>query len=142
MRCWYVLALVLVGLSGCGKNSSEPAPVYTSPDGIWVYTTPDKSIHVEFELNTSSGTLAILDPTIEVSGTAGTAAGQLTNVDLPLIEQIRINANDASLVVPYAITFMNCSMGSAFNVINVADATYTYPWGSLKTLTAITIKRK
>lgn len=134
--------LMAAAILSCGKEET-PLPVYTSPDGIWTYTTPDKSIMVEFELKTSdTGVLEILNSTIEVAKTPGEAAGQLTNVDLPFIEQIRINANDAGLVVPYTITFNTCSVNSTFNFISVADATYTYPWGQLKTLSGISITRK
>lgn len=143
MRTWIAYVLVATAFWSCGKSDSEPVPVYTSPDGIWTYTTPDKAIMVEFELKTSgSGVLEIVSASIEVSKQPGVAAGQLTNVDLPVIEQIRINANDAGLVVPYAITFNNCSISSTFNFISVADANYTYPWGQMKTLSGISITRK
>lgn len=143
MRNFVGFALVLVALVGCGKKDSEPAPVYTSADGIWAYATPDNKIKVEFELKTTtSGALQLLNPTIEVDGVAGDAAGTLTNIDLPFIEQIRINANDAALVQPYAITFMDCSVSTNFSYISVAEATYTYPWGTMNTLTGIVINRK
>lgn len=143
MRKLVVCALVLIAIGGCGKKDSEPAPAYTSLDGIWTYATPDMAIVVDFELKTSiSGTVQVLNPTIKVDGTQGAAVGTLTNVDLPLIEQLRINANDAALVNNYSITFSDCTVSSTFSIISVADATYTYPWGQFKSLTNIVITRK
>lgn len=134
--------VALWAMAGCGKSSSDPVPSYSSPDGIWTYTTPDKAITVEFELKTTDGVLGVVNSTIKVSGTTGQAATLLTDVDLPTISQIRINANDAVLVLPYAITFEICTVSSNFNVIFAADASYTYPWGQLKTLTGVSITRK
>ncbi|MBL7849851.1 MAG: hypothetical protein JNN04_03035, partial [Cyclobacteriaceae bacterium] len=97
---------------------------------------------VEFELKTTDGLLGIQNATIKVSGTQGQAAALMTGVDLPSIERIRINANDAVLVLPYAITFDLCTVNSTYNAILVSDASYTYPWGQLKTLTGVSITRK
>jgi hypothetical protein len=142
MRSAFLALITIVLFTGCGKDAEEPIPTYTSPDGIWTYTTPDKSITVEFELTTTDGVLGIQNATIKVSGTSGQAAAQMTNVDLPAIEQIRINANDAVLVLPYAITFDLCAVSSNYSIISAADASYTYPWGQLKTLTGVSITRK
>lgn len=130
-------------LLGCGKNdTSEPQPAHTMADGIWTYTTPDKVISVEFELKTTGGTLEILNVTIEVSGTPGAGAGQISAVSEPVIGEIQINANDAGLVYPYKISFVNCTISSDFNFISVADVEYTYPWGTVKALQDIAILRK
>lgn len=142
MRSVFLALITIVLLSGCGKDDEQPVPAYTSPDGFWTYTTPDKAITVEFELITTDGVLGIQNATIKVSGTEGQAAAQLTNVDLPAIERIRINANDAVLVLPYAITFELCTVSSNYSIISAADASYTYPWGQLKTLTGVSITRK
>ncbi len=139
---WIVLVLI-AGLS-CAKNEAEPEPVYTTADGTWTYTTPDKKIKVEFELKTSAtGELEIKYPaTIEVNEVPGEAAGVLTNVDLPEIEQIRINANNAVHVQPYSITFTDCSVNGKFDFISVGNAEYTYPWGQLKSHSGVSITRK
>jgi hypothetical protein len=142
MRNLFLALITIVLFTGCGKDEEQPVPTFTSPDGIWTYTTPDKAITVEFELKTTDGVLAILNATITVSGTSGQAAAQMTNVGLPAIEQIRINANDAVLVLPYAITFDLCTVSSNYSAISAADASYTYPWGQLKTLTGVSITRK
>ena len=138
-----VFLAICVVLLGCGKNdTTEPQPVHSTPDGNWTYTTPDKSISVDFTLQTTGTTLEIINVFIKVSSNPGDAAGQISGVSLPTIDQIRINANDIVLVKPYSITFVNCTMSSNFNFISVADAEYTYPWGSIKTLQNITIARK
>lgn len=143
MRINGFLAVVLfVLLSGCGKDSSTPAPVYTSVDGVWSYTTPDNAITVEFELKTSSGTLGITANSIKVGGVAGQAAGTLMGVSLPAIGEIRVNANDAVLVQPYFITFANCAVSSNYATISSANVSYTYPWGTVKTLSGVVITRK
>src|SRR5262245_55400292 len=115
MRMLCRLSVLLLFLASCGKNSdSEPVPVYTTVDGIWTYTTPDKAVSVEFELKTTGSVVEILNATIKVGNVEGEAAGTVTGVDLPVIDQIRINANDAVLVTNYSITFMNCSVSSNF----------------------------
>lgn len=133
-------ALVLV--LGCGKDSSTPAPVYTSVDGIWTFTTPDNAITVEFELKTTTGTLGIIANSIKVGGVTGQAAGTLNGVSLPAIGEIRVNANDAVLVQPYFISFTNCMVSSNYATISSADVSYTYPWATVKTLTGVVITRK
>jgi hypothetical protein len=45
-------------------------------------------------------------------------------------------------VLPYAITFDLCTVSSNYSTISAADASYTYPWGQLKTLTGVAITRK
>jgi hypothetical protein len=142
MRVAILSFITVLLFAGCGKDSEDPTPTFTSPDGIWTYTTPDKAISVEFELKTTDGVLGVVNGTITVSGTEGQASVVLTDVDLPAIARIRINANDAVLVLPYVITFDICTVSSNFNIISAADASYTYPWGQLKTLTGVSITRK
>lgn len=142
MRSVFLGLIILLLLSGCGKNSNEPAPTFTSPDGVWTYTTPDKSISVEFELKTTDGVLGIQNARIKVDNLQGQAAAVMTGVNLPAIEKIRLNANDGEIITPYAITFDLCTVSSSFNTISAAEASYTYPWGQLKTLTGVSIVRK
>lgn len=134
--------VVALAIAGCGKDSSDPAPTHGSVDGVWTYTTPDKAIAVDFELKTVDGVLQILNATMKVVNTSGQAAAVLSGVDLPAIAEIRINANDAVIVLPYTITFDICVVGSTFSSISVSNVTYTYPWGQEKTLTNVTIQRK
>lgn len=141
MRAFGLVVLSMAIVSGCGKDSV--GPTYASAEGMWTYTTPDNAISVTFELKVmAGGSLEILNPAIVVGGTPGIAAGQLTGISLPTIGMIRINANDVGLVQPYAITFNTCSVSADFKTIGVLAAEYTYPWGTLKPLTNITIVRK
>jgi len=136
-----VWMVALVILAGCAKDT--PAPVFTSPDGTWTYTTPDQKISVDFELKTnSSSVLEILNCTIKVNNVPGAAAGTMTGVSLPDINDIKVNANDAGLVYPFYITFINCTINAGFTQIAATDAEYTYPWGSTNTLTSVTVTRK
>ncbi len=140
MRASIVLLVLLTFLSGCGNT--PPAPSFTSPEGTWTYKTPDNAISVDFELKTMGGVLGIVNPAIAVSGTAGEAAAQMTDVALPAIGMIRINANDAGLVQPYSIKFTTGTVSADLKTITVLDVEYTYPWGTLKTLSNINITRK
>ncbi len=138
------LHLFLVAASlvfGCAKDT--PAPVFTSADGTWTYTTPDKTISVDFELKTmTGGGLEVVTSSIKVNNVSGQAAGQLMGVALPNINEIKINANDVGLVYPFYISFINCTLNASFTQIAATDAEYSYPWGTTKTLTSITITRK
>lgn len=140
MRYSGVLVILLLAMA-CSKDT--PAPSFTSADGVWTYKTPDGSISVDFELKTTGGVLGIVNPaSITVSGTQGVAAAVMNGVALPAIGEIRINANDAGLVLPYAITFTTCSVNSTFTQITAADVSYNYPFGTTKTLSNITLLRK
>ena len=142
MRSLCLTFLGLILLFGCGKDKAV-TPVKSNPDGRWTYTTPDNSISVEFDLkSTASGSVEILNPVIVVLGTTGVAAAQMTDINVPSIGTIRINANDSDLVHPFSITFTNCTLSSDFTKILVVEAEYTYPWGFLKKLSNINIIRK
>ncbi len=133
----FFLALLAVS-GGCSKSSSGPS----SAEGKWAYTTSDGKIVVTFDLvKTSTGSLDIQNQTMKIDGTAYNAEKQISGVALPLIGSIRINANDAKAVYPYYILFTNGSVSSDFNRINVPDGEYTFPWGTTKTLKAISITR-
>jgi hypothetical protein len=139
----FILAVFVLFMASCGKDSVPAEPTFAIPDGIWTYKTPDNGISVDFELKTTDGVLQIVNPaSIKVGGTPGVAAALITGVTLPNIDEIRINANDIALVQPYSIKFTNCIVNSTFTQISVADADYTYPWGSLESLTNIAITRK
>lgn len=140
-----VLVPLIIGLcllAGCGKNDPVE-PALTSVDGSWTYTTPDGTIKVDFDLKKNdSDELIVSNSKITVAGTKGEAATQLFGVNLPAMDSLRINANDAVLVKPYKITFYLCGVSGDFTKINVTDATYTYPWGSVKSLSNISMVRK
>ncbi len=141
MRIVVLMMLVIGVLAGCAKDT--PAPVFSSPDGTWTYTTPDSKISVDFELKTnSSNVLEILNCTIRVNGVSGVAAGTLSGVSLPAINEIKVNANDVGLVYPFYITFINCTINAGFTQIAATAAEYSYPWGSSNTLTAVNVTRK
>jgi hypothetical protein len=133
-RLKVLLIIAFVGLAGaCSKSSSGP----TSAEGKWSYTTPDSKMSVTFDLvKTSSGSLDIQNPTIKIEGVSYIAAAVMTGVALPLIGQIRINANDAKAVYPFDIKFNNGKVNSDFTKIDVPDGEYTYSGGSvsLKTI--------
>lgn len=142
MRLFCIVVFFALGmLSGCSKEST-PGP--SSAEGKWTYTTPDGKITVDFELvKTTAGSVDLQNSAIVVNGTtSGLTAGQITGVSLPDIAMIRINANDATLVYPYSITFSTAKVTSDFNSIVAANVEYTYPWGTLKSLTTVTISRK
>lgn len=141
-----ILSIVLIGgllgVIACGKDP-VPTPSFSSPDGKWTYKTPDTRIAVDFELvTTSSGSLDILNATIVVNGVLGQAAAQIFDVDLPAVDSIRINANDATLVKPYYIAFSDCNLSTDFNTIMVAEVEYSFPWGTTKHVSGIVITRK
>jgi len=140
MRKLVGIALILVVLLSCGKDKTEPAPTYTSIDGIWTYTI--EGIAVEFELKTVGDVLEIMNTSIVVDDVNGDAAGTLSGSDLPLIQQIRVNANDADLTYPYTVTFTDCMISTNFAIISAAKVEYTYPWGTFNTETGVTISRK
>ena len=137
MRLVLLMALILVA---CGKDA--PAPVNTSPDGKWTYTTPDKTIKVVFDMVSTSTTMAdVVNPIIFVANVEGNAASQVDDINLPSIGSLRINANDAGLQYNYYITFTMCSVSADFNKILVADVEYTPSKGKTKTLSNISITR-
>lgn len=138
---YYGLLVILLVVTACSKET--PAPSFSSADGVWTYKTPDNNISVDFELKTTGGVLAIVNPaSITVGGIQGIAAALMSGVALPAIGEIRINANDAGLVQPYSITFTTCSVNSTFTQITAVNVSYTYPWGTTNTLTNINILRK
>jgi hypothetical protein len=134
------ILLLLIGLIilGCSKHKD---PGFTSAEGKWTYTTPDSKIGVTFELVKNGSGLDIQNQTIKVDAVAYQSAGQITGVSLPAIQLVRINANDSKAVFNYNIEFDNGTVSSDFKIISVATATYTWPWGTTNTLTAIKITR-
>ncbi len=125
-------------IGSCSKGSSGPS----SAEGQWAYTTPDNKIKVTFELvKTSSGSYDIQNQTMSISGISYNSEKIVTGVALPAIASIRINANDAKIVYPYYILFSNGKVSGDFRKIDVPDAEYTFPWGTVNTLKAISIIR-
>lgn len=137
---WIISASLLLVALACSKDKD---PGFTSAEGKWKYTTPDGKIEVTFELTkTSSGGLIISSQTINVDGVAFESANQIDGVSLPTIATIRINANDSKAVYPYNIIFKNSVVNSDFTKIEAPDATYTFPWPTVKALKAVVIERQ
>jgi hypothetical protein len=134
------IAGLCLALLGCGKKDADPLPTHTAPDGKWTYAVPGNRLKVEFELKTTGTVLEILNVTITLDQQAGMAAATITGVNLPVVDQIRINANDPVLVTNYSITFVNCTFSEDYNSIFVADAEYNYP--QVVSLQNISITRK
>lgn len=141
MRIVVLMMLVIGVLAGCAKDT--PAPVFSSPDGTWTYTTPDSKISVDFELKTnSSNVLEILNCTIKVNNVSGEAAGTMSDISLPDVNEIKINANDIVLTYAYYIAFINCTFNAGFTQIAAANAEYTDSKSTTNTLSGVTITRK
>jgi len=139
MRGGVYLIVVAVVLFGC----SEEEVGFTSLIGSWTYTTPDEKIKVEFDIvGGDTEILAVSNQKIFVEGQEGMAVAQTENVTETAFGRIRINANDASLVRPYNITFTNLKASADFSVIEVEEANYIFPWPDGNELTNIEIVRR
>ncbi len=141
MRISFILLALL--LFRCGSDD----PGFTSAVGDWTYTTPGGEIVVEFSLaGGDTEVLEVKDPKILVlidgALKEGKAESQMVNVNLPSIESLRVNANDVDLVFPYNVRFENLTVGGDFTKIQVTDASFTYPWGTINILENIEIVRK
>ena len=135
-----MVACLLMLALGCSKDKD---PAFSSAEGKWKYTTPDGKIAVTFELTkTSTGGLTISSQTIVVDGVAFESVSQIDGVSLPNIATIRINANDSKAVYPYNVIFKNGVVNSDFTKIEAPDATYTFPWPTVKTLKTVVIERQ
>lgn len=140
MRTIAILFVALVVVLGSCKKDDDPK--FTSAAGTWTYTTPDSKLIVTFELKKSGTTWDAVNPTISVEGTEATAVIQATDVVVPSIGSIRINANDLKVTYPYFVLFSNLEVNGDFTQINVPSASYTWPHDKTNTLTNITITRK
>ncbi len=137
---WIIITCLLALNIGCSKDKD---PGFSSAEGKWKYTTSDGKIAVTFELaKTSTGGLTITTQTIMVDGVAFESASLIDGVSLPSIATIRINANDSKAVYPYNIIFKNSVVNSDFTKIEAPDATYTFPWPTVKPLKTIVIERQ
>lgn len=137
---WIIIASILVVASACSKDKD---PGFTSAEGKWKYTTPDGKVAITFELTkTPTGGLTISSQTIMVDNVSFESAGQIDGVSLPNIATIRINANDSKAVYPYNIIFKDGVVNSDFTKIEAPAATYTFPWPTVKALTAVVIERQ
>ena len=135
-----IIASLLLVAWACSKDKD---PSFSSAEGKWKYTTPDSKVAVTFELvKTPSSGLDITSPIIKIDGTLYNAEKQISGVSLPVIGTIRINANDSKAVYPYNIIFNNGVVNSDFTKIEVPDATYTFPWPTVKALKSIVIERQ
>lgn len=126
MKITIVLIFVLFLLGSCSKDDEVG---FTSLIGSWTYTTPDNKIEVTFDIvGGSDEILNLKDQTIVVDGVEGKAEIQSENITETTIGRVRINANDASLVYAFNITFNKLSANTDFTEINVESASYTWPW--------------
>lgn len=137
----FIFLLSGLSLLGCGKDDDVG---FTSLIGSWTYTTPDEKIKVTFDIvgGGSASLLAVENQTIEVDGENARAEIETVDITETSIKKIRINANDAALTFPYNITFNDLKANTDFTVLDVADATYTFPWPESQGLTNIQIVRK
>ncbi len=134
------IAILLLVLLACSKDKD---PGFTSAEGKWKYVTSDGKIAVTFELvKIPSGGLDITNPTMKIDGTLYNAEKQISGVNLPVIGTIRINANDSKAVYPYNIIFNNGVVRSDFTKIEVPTGSYTFPWLTVKPLSAVIIERQ
>ena len=133
-----LLLFCLVVLAAC--SSKEPG--LTSPEGKWSYTTPDGKIAVTFEvIKVSANVFDIQNQTMKLDGALVNAEKEVVAFTSTTIEKIRINANDTKAVYPYNIVFNTATISTDFKTINVPTATYTFPWGTTKSLADIVIQR-
>ncbi len=144
MKIHFILSVVacflLVALSSCKDDKDDPA--FTSAEGKWTYTTPDSKITIGFEVvKGATGTIQINGTSLTVDGKTVTPETQTAGINLPIIESMRFNANDAGLVYPYAIKFIQTTVSADFSTMTATSAEYTFPWGTTKNLSSITIKR-
>jgi hypothetical protein len=134
------ILIIFILLMACSKHEE---PGFTSVAGNWLYSTPDGEVSVTFELaKTSTGGFIIQNQTMTINKVLYNSYAQLIGVNLPVIQQIEINANDILAIYPYEIAFNNCTVSSDFTTINVPAATYTWPWGTTNMLSSIKIVRQ
>jgi len=138
MRMKRLLLFCLVVLAACSSKD----PGLTSPEGKWSYTTPDGKIAVTFEvIKVSDNVFDIQNQTMKLDGALVNAEKEVVAFTSTTIEKIRINANDSKAVYPYNIVFNTATISTDFKTIKVPTATYTFPWGTTKSLTDIVIQR-
>jgi hypothetical protein len=130
--------IVLLSFADCNKSSSGPS----SAEGKWTYATPDNKITVTFDLvKSASGSIEVQNQTMKIDGIACESVVQTTGVNLPDIESMRFSANDSKVTYPYYIKFLNARVSSDFKRIDVPNGEYTFPWGTIRTLTSVAIVR-
>ena len=135
-----VACISLVVLFSCKVNKDDPA--FTSAEGKWTYTTPDSKIKIDFEVvKNATGTYQINGTSLAVDGKTVTPETQTDGINLPAIAMIRFNANDAGLVYPYSIKFISTTVSADFVSMTATSGAFTFPWGTTKNLSSITIKR-
>jgi hypothetical protein len=134
------IAILLLFALACSKDKD---PGFSSAEGKWKYATPDGKIVITFELaKTPAGGLAITTQTIKVDGVSFESASLIDGVSLPNIGTLKINANDAKAVYPYNIIFKNGVVNNDFTKIEAPDASYTFPWPTVKPLKTVVIERQ
>jgi hypothetical protein len=138
ITCLCFLSLVI---SSC-KDDKDDAPVFTSAEGKWTYTTPDSKIKIDFEVvKSATGLIQINGTALTVDTKTVVPEVQTDGINLPAIASMRFNANDAGLVYPYSITFTQTTVSADFTTMTATTAEYTFPWGTTQKLSALIIKR-
>ncbi|HRW98960.1 MAG TPA: hypothetical protein P5280_05695 [Cyclobacteriaceae bacterium] len=123
--------LIVVAVSFLISCGGDDDPGFTSLLGSWTYTTPDGKIKTTFDIvGGDTEILKFENQTIAVDGVDGRAEIQVENIAELSIGKVRVNANDVGLVYSFDITFNDLTASDDFTVINVATASYTWPWSA------------
>ena len=135
---YLLLMLLLIGVS-CSKHKD---PGFTSATGSWSYATPDNKIAVTFDLvQNSAGALEVSQQSIKIDGASYQAVHQISAITATSIQKLRINANDPKAVYGYNIEFTSGTVSNDFKTITFATATYTWPWGTVNSLSSVKVTR-
>lgn len=132
-------AFLASAILACNK---EQEVGFDSVTGRWTYTTPDGKVMVTFDMQESvNGEVTVANLEYALDSTVYNSVQQVSGVDLPVIEKIRFNLNDAQAVYLYYIEFAQCTVGPEFDVITADSASYVYPWNDLHMLQSVQILR-
>ena len=131
------IAIAVILFQSCSKEE----PGFDTPAGKWTYLTADGKIGVDFELVNGSACWDLINQSISVEGVKYNAEKQVTSLDPPTLQFIRINANDAQAVYNYNIVFNDATIDEKNTQIKVATGTYTWPYNKTNALKDIVITR-
>ena len=137
-RLFIILGTVSAMAIACGEDD----PGFESAEGKWTYNTPDGKIGVDFELINGPMGWEVVNQEIRVDGVTYNAEIQVTGINPPTLQFIRINANDSKAVYGYNIVLNDGTLNGINTLIVVPAATYTWPHDKTNTLKDISISRK